>query len=205
MPANALPVLHTVSVGALRPTQMTVGMREVKLKQKELQGMAAAKAGDFLGHHFMPAVIGPKGRYHIVDHHHLALALHRESIDQVLVTVLCDLSELDKDAFLTVLDNRAWLHPFDASGKRRPYRDLPKTVGDLADDPFRSLAGEVRRLGGYAKDTAPFAEFLWADHFRRRMDLRALEEDFGKAARQALKLARRKSAGYLPGWSGPGD
>jgi hypothetical protein len=49
-----------------------------------------------------------------VDHHHLALALHQEDIEQVLLTVICDLSALDKDAFLIVLDNRAWMHPFDA-------------------------------------------------------------------------------------------
>ncbi len=45
----------------------------------------------------------------------------------------------------------------------RPYKDLPKTVAKLVDDPFRSLAGELRRAGGYAKDAEPFSEFLWAD------------------------------------------
>ncbi|MBA8840596.1 ParB-like protein [Ochrobactrum sp. RH2CCR150] len=203
MSTNILPLLHTVSVSALRPTQMTVGMREVALKRKEIQSMTTGKAGIFLAGHSLPAVIGPKGRYHIVDHHHLALALHQEAIEQVLVTVICDLSTLHKDAFLTVLDNRAWTHPFDASGKRRPYGDLPKTVEGLVDDPFRSLAGEVRRLGGYAKDTAPFAEFLWADFFRRHIDPHDLKDDFNKAAREALRLARRKAAGYLPGWCGP--
>ncbi|MGP2490242.1 ParB-like protein [Mesorhizobium sp. PUT5] len=203
MSTNVLPILHTVSVKALRPTQMTVGMREVALKRKDLQKMTTGRTGTFLGGHSLPAVIGPKGRYHIVDHHHLALALRQESIEQVLVTVICDLSALDKDAFLTVLDNRAWMHPFDASGKRRPYGEIPKTLDKLSDDPFRSLAGEVRRLGGYAKDTTPFAEFLWADFFRRRMDARDLKDDFDKAAGEALQLARRGAAGYLPGWSGP--
>ncbi|ABE61590.1 conserved hypothetical protein [Nitrobacter hamburgensis X14] len=203
MPTNILPVLHTVSVSTLRPTQMTVGLREVARKRKDIRAMTVGKTGVFLAGHSLPAVVGPKGRYYIVDHHHLALALHQEDIEQVLLTVICDLSALDKDAFLIVLDNRAWMHPFDASGRRRPYNDLPKSVDKLVDDPFRSLAGEVRRLGGYAKDTTPFAEFLWADFFRRRMDARGLEDDFHKAATHALRLARQKSAGYLPGWSGP--
>ncbi len=203
MPTNILPVLHTVSVSALRPTQMTVGLREVALKRKEIRAMTVNKAGTFLAGHSLPAVIGPKGRYHIVDHHHLALALHQEAIEQVLVTVISNLSALGKDAFLTVLDTRAWMHPFDATGKRRPYGDLPKIVDGLVDDPFRSLAGEVRRMGGYAKDTTPFAEFLWADFFRRQMDATDLKSDFDKAARHALHLARRKPADYLPGWSGP--
>lgn len=205
MPMNVFPVLHAVSLKSLRPTQMTVGMREVALKRKELQKMTIGKTGIFLGGHFLPAVMARKGRYHIVDHHHLALALLRENIEQVLVTVIADLSALDKDAFLTVLDNRSWLHPFDASGGRRPYGDIPKRLDKLSDDPFRSLAGEVRRLGGYAKEETPFAEFLWADFFRRRVDADDLWDDFDKAARRALQLARHKSAAYLPGWCGPED
>jgi len=32
-----------------------------------------------------------------------------------------------------------------------------------------------------------------------------LTSDFDKVARKALQLARQKSAGYLPGWSGPDE
>jgi hypothetical protein len=52
------------------------------------------------------------------------------------------------------------MHPFDDKGRRRHYKDIPKSVRDLVDDPFRSLAGELRRAGGFAKDTTPFSEFL---------------------------------------------
>ena len=38
-----------------------------------------------------------------------------------------------------------------------PYEDLPKSVTDLIDDPFRSLAGELRRAGDFAKDTTPYS------------------------------------------------
>ena len=50
--------------------------------------------------------------------------------------------------FWFVMDNRDWTHPFDADGRRRSYDDLPKSVDKLVDDPFRSLAGELRRAGG---------------------------------------------------------
>ena len=119
--------------------------------------------------------------------------------------MVSDLSRLDKESFLVVLDNRAWMHPFDASGKRRTYTDIPKSVDKLIDDPYRSLASEVRRLGGYAKETTPFAEFLWADFFRRRVPASQLNADFDKAARQALQLGRQPEASYLPGWSGSED
>lgn len=205
MPRNIVPVLHPVSVEDLRPTQMTVGLREVALKRKELRALPPSKKDDFLGMHFIPAVIGPKGRPFVVDHHHLARALHEEGIEKVLISVLADLSQLTRQEFLIFLDNRAWMHPFDASGRRRAYEDLPKSVDGLVDDPYRSLAGAVRRAGGYAKDTTPFAEFLWADFFRRRIDADQLADSFDKAAKKATALAQDKSASHLPGWSGPDD
>ena len=67
------------------------------------------------------------------------------------------------------MDNRNWIHPFDAEGRRRHYRDIPKTFAELVDDPYRSLAGELRRAGGFAKDTTLYSEFLWADFLRRRV------------------------------------
>jgi hypothetical protein len=73
----------------------------------------------------------------------------------------------------------------------------------LKDDPFRSLAGELRRAGGFAKDTTPFSEFLWADFFRRKIKRKAVEADFAAAVEQALRLARSEEAEYLPGWCGP--
>jgi len=110
---------------------------------------------------------------------------------------------LDRDAFWFVMDNRDWTHPFDANGSRRPFSDLPKSVDKLIDDPFRSLAGELRRAGGFAKDTAPFSEFLWADFLRRRMKRKAVQTDFDRAIEKALQLAKSVDADYLPGWCGP--
>jgi hypothetical protein len=95
------------------------------------------------------------------------------------------------------------MHPFDADGRRRPYGNIPKSVSDLLDDPFRSLAGELRRAGGFAKDTTPFSEFLWADFLRRRIKRKLVEDDFSHAIERALQLARSADAGYLPGWCGP--
>jgi hypothetical protein len=203
MADDVKPNLKPVPIEELRPTQMTVGFREVAFKRHELRSLPNSKKGKFLGHHFIPAVLGPKGFYHIVDHHHLARALQEEGIKEVFVTVISDLSALDKEAFLVVLDNRSWMHPFDGAGVRRTYADIPRTVSGLTDDPFRSLAGDVLRNGGYAKSVVPFSEFLWADFFRRRFDAARLDDDFGKIAKQALKLARTKEANYLPGWCGP--
>ncbi len=159
------PVLKPVNIADLRPTQITVGTREVHEKRKGWREKKDKKAGEFLGKHMIPVILGPGGRHYVIDYHHLARALHEEGVKDVLVTIVADLSMVDRDTFWTVLDNRSWMHPFDDRGRRRGYKDIPKSVRDLIDDPFRSLAGELRRAGGFAKDTTPFSEFLWADFF----------------------------------------
>jgi len=196
------PVLHPVPINDLRPTQITVGMREVASKRKAWRAKSGDKGAEFLGKHMVPVVLGPKGRYYVTDHHHLARALHEEGVESVAVTVIANLAQLELDAFWFVLDNRAWMHPFDDQGRRRGYDDIPKSVADLFDDPFRSLAGELRYAGGYAKDTTPFSEFLWADFLRRRMKRKLVEDDFDQALEQAVRLSKTEEAGYLPGWCG---
>ena len=200
------PRVHPVPIVALRPTQMTVGMREVKEKRRRFRGETSAKKQEeMIGKHMVPVVYGPDERYYVVDHHHLARALHDEGITDVLVTVIGDLRMVQKDAFWNVMDNKRWVYPYDNKGERRPFKDLPKSIRELKDDPFRSLAGELRRAGGFAKDTTPFSEFLWADFLRRQMARKLVEEDFDKALEKALRLARTHDAIYLPGWCGPSE
>jgi len=151
----------------------------------------------------VPAVLGPKGRHYLVDHHHLALALLEERQADVLVNVIADLSALSKGSFWTYLENRAWCHTYDAEGRRRDFDAMPKRIADLKDDPYRSLAGELRLAGGYAKDTTPFSEFLWADFLRPRVTRKQIEGRFTAALEKALTLARSDKASYLPGWCGP--
>src|SRR5260221_8547285 len=139
------PILHPVNIGDLRPTQITVGMREVDAKRKAWRTKKGGKGGEFLGKHMIPVIVGPKDRPYIIDHHHLARALHDEGVESVLVTVVKNLKRLEHDAFWFVLDNHNWMHPFDAAGRRRGYEAIPRSVKDLVDDPFRSLAGELRR------------------------------------------------------------
>ena len=107
------PLLTPVEITDLRPTQITVGMREVKAKQKRWREMKDEKGSKFLGTHMIPVILGPKKRHYVIDHHHLARALHEEGVKKVMVTVIANLSMLENDAFWFVLDNRNLMHPFD--------------------------------------------------------------------------------------------
>lgn len=187
----------------LRTTQITVGMREVQEKRKRWRQQKAADADVFLGDHMIPVLLGPKGRPYVIDHHHLARALIEEGVKEVLTSVVADLSNLKREEFWVMADNRGWCHPYDADGVRRSFADIPQSIAKLQDDPYRSLAGELRRAGGYAKETVPFSEFIWADFLRRRIKTKTVVETFDQALQRALTLAKSKDAAHLPGWCGP--
>ncbi len=197
------PLSHPVDIAELRPTQMTIGLKEVQTRAANLKAVAKQGADKLVRKHVIPVVKGPKDKYYVIDHHHLCRAMQLAGHDQVSVIVVLNLARLEKDAFWVFMDNSGLVHPFDDQGKRRAYRDIPKSIEDLLDDPFRSLAGALRRKGGYAKDTTPFSEFLWADFLRRRIDPKDVEKNFDAALEAALALAKKMDADYLPGWCGP--
>ena len=197
------PMLKPVSIDDLRPTQITVGMREVEEKRRRWREHTGKKKAEFLGKHMIPVIHGPKDRLYVIDHHHLARALLDEKQTQVYTSTVADLRALDRDTFWVVLDNRGWCHPYDQHGVRRAFDDIPTSIAGLRDDPYRSLAGELRRIGGFSKETVPFSEFLWADFLRRRIKRKTVESEFTAAVERAMKFAKSMEANYLPGWCGP--
>ncbi|MGO9361704.1 MAG: ParB-like protein [Xanthobacteraceae bacterium] len=203
MAAKREPVVKPVPILSLKPTQLTVGIREVKEKRKLWREHKPKKRAEVLGRHMIPVVLGPGDQHYVIDHHHLARALHDEGVKDVLVSVVADLSMVDPRSFWNAMDGHRFVHPYDAKGVRQHYDKLPKSIVGLKDDPYRSLAGELRRAGGFAKDTTPFSEFLWADFLRLRIPRKIIETNFAKAMERALSFGRGKDAIYLPGWCGP--
>ncbi len=193
------PVPPTAAIVDLRPTQITVGYREVAVKRRRWRERVAAR-GARLSKYVVPVVRGPHSELFIIDHHHMARGLHEEGVDHVTVDVIADLSMLSMAEFWAACDRRGWGHPYDAMGERRATSAIPSTISELLDDPFRSLAGELRRAGGYAKATVPYSEFRWADFLRRRIERTAVEGNFDHALETALSLASTPYAEHLPGW-----
>src|SRR5215469_18202362 len=93
------PILHPVPLAELRPTQMTIGLREVEERRKRWRGRKGKKGSTFFGTHMIPVVLGPKNRHFVIDHHHLARALMEEGVEEVFVTVIARLERLSEDAF----------------------------------------------------------------------------------------------------------
>ena len=186
----------------LRPTQMSVGLAEVAAKRREWAALGVRERHQQLQREVFPAVRGPRERHFILDHHHLGLALIEEGVEHVWVAVQDDLSWLTPAVFWRTMEFRAWVHPFDARGRRRECSEIPLRLTQLQDDPYRTLANRVHEAGGYAKSAAPFAEFLWADFLRTRVGAGMTRRASPLAVRAGVKLARSCAARYLPGWAG---
>jgi len=110
---------------------------------------------------------------------------------------MADASSLPLDAFWAFLGARSWGRRIDAHGKPVDYWNMPQSVAELTDDPYRSLAGALRRAGGFAKSAAPFSEFQWADRLRCEIDVRLLRDDFDAALARALEIVGRVGRAVL--------
>jgi len=195
--------LLVVRIEELRPTQITVGLKEVKSKRKEFAELQPKKRQEQMCEQLFPVVKGLRDKYFILDHHHAALAMLLEGAGTVQVGLVQDLSTLSEGAFWTYLDHFSWMHVYDAKGRKCGFRDIPERLEDLVDDPYRSFAGEVRDAGGFSKPSEPFQEFLWANFFRERVPAKSMKRDGDRAVTEAVALARSKHAKHLPGWCGP--
>jgi hypothetical protein len=193
--------LLSIAPDKLRPTQMTVGKAEVAQKCSIWRSLGKKKRKELIDAHWFPGVIGPKNKVYIVDHHHLGLALLEEGVKSVPVMVQRDFSWLEQDVFWRTMEFNRWAHPYDQHGNRMGYEAIPASLVDMTDDPYRTLAARVREAGGYSKDATPYAEFLWADYYRRQLPLTKGKVS-AKAMQQALLLAHGHAAAYLPGWAG---
>lgn len=229
----AAGTLCQVKVSDLKPTQNAVGFDEVNDKIARYSAKSKADLSDYLLVHPVPVVIGNGGRFYLTDHHHLANALwktaegkNKAGIDtknaRVVVKVQSNEAGLKGYHFWKAMHNYRLVYLFDrqGGGPIRP-KDLCGHIKDLANDPYRSLAWEVRTRYGYDKSPHAFAEFLWANFFRVRIIIDNVvlknknreedvlisnlsREDKKDVIDQAVHLARSPEAAGLPGYLGPG-
>ena len=196
--------LHEVEIHRLRPTQITVGMIEVRDKRAKLEALKKNDQSDFMQAHPIPAVWGPDGKLYITDHHHLGRAASEAGVDTGFFWIEDDFSKVPLAQFWPKMLAEKWAHPVDQHGQQRTFEDIPDHLEKLIDDPYRSLAGYVRDAGGYEKTPTAFAEFLWADFFRPRVVIGPSSSEFHRSVDTATKLAASPQAAHLPGYKGPG-
>ena len=191
----------------LKPMQIPAGMIEVQSKADALRALKKKEADEWLSERSVPVIEDYKGRKRPVDHHHETRAAWEAGLDDVYTHRYLDdelhaqLKALPRDKFYAVTRAMGLFYDRDQFGVG-PHdpNHLPETVRSMADDPFRSVAWQVRKRGGYDKTSIPFAEFGWAAYFRERVKTYPTRADFEKAVVEALKIAHDAAARDLPGW-----
>ena len=185
----------------LHPTQLTVGLIVVRDKKKHLEGMSSGEQRGFMKDHPMPAVIGPQKALYITDHHHLGRAALDAGVTSGYFLVEADLSQSTMESFWKEMNENQWVHPLDEHGVRHVYSLIPDRLGKLVDDLYRSLAGYVRDAHGFDKTPTAFAEFIWADFFRRNIPIETVRADFATAVQAGISLAQSRWAKNIPGYN----
>jgi hypothetical protein len=152
------------------------------------------------------------GIFYITDHHHLARALFGIGVSNTYCTIIDNLSHTKPDDFWKQLEANNEVYLKDRNGNSITPHDLPASVKDLSNNPFRSLAGAVRESCGSEKGDEnssgeDYLDFRWADYLREHWaqtgiaseDIDTKFEGVTIAARQ---LAAQKDAANLPGYTG---
>ncbi|MBC8012157.1 MAG: chromosome partitioning protein ParB, partial [Burkholderiales bacterium] len=182
----------------LRPTQFAVGRRAVLDKQAKIDERSPAKLAAYLKKKDVPVVIGPGGLPYMADGHHTlnGLLRSRHTDKTAYGHILANWSDLAPDAFWTRMAELRYVYLKDELGRARVAAELPTSLLQLRDDPWRSLAGAVLDTGGYAERPDVFyQQFLWADFFRERVKWNDRDDaDFARALREATALAREAAA-----------
>jgi hypothetical protein len=202
----------------LRPMQFDVGMEQVEKKKLALLKMTPGEQRAWLLKHPVPIVVRKNGEQHVHkggaasaknrrenrpdDHHHEARAAWEAGIKRIPVVIeeVQTTSKKEKKFWKKMRKgNKVYLK--DRWGNAHDESDLPMDVRGLGDNPYRSIAGEVRDQGGYKKNREPFSEFRWAEFFRENLTIHP-NDDFEGAVKEAMRLASSKKAKGLPGWLG---
>ena len=203
-PPPEQPLLE-VPVARLRPTQLCVGLAEVRSRQADFQAESNRERRQYLGSKPVPLVRGGDGSLWMVDRHHRLRAL-LELLPEATAFgyVALDLPEAEPEAVLAELHRRGWLYLYDGRGlgPLSPHA-LPATLLGLQDDPYRSLVWKLKREGVVlAAPLIPFHEFRWGAWLRSRPLPPFSSERLEPALPMARALARSSAAAHLAGWNG---
>lgn len=185
--------LEEARIEDLFPTQGVIGFKEVTRKRYEISKKRSnGKLKKYLKEKFVPVVRGPEGKLYMIDHHHTTQAFYLEGQETVYIEVIEDFSKLSEKEFWEKMIKKKWCWLLDENGNGPiDPKELPKTLKDLKDDPYRTLAGMVKDAGGFEDKDIPYYEFYWAQAFRKLELLEnggeeLTEIDYVRAVEEAL-------------------
>ncbi len=202
----------TLPILEIKPTQFSVGMIAVGKKIEKLQSMSAKKLAEYLSENPVTVVKrisdpescernpAPGPTFYMIDQHHLSRALLELNHSAVRAKVIAEVMANDDDSFWWVMKQKNFVYLKDRNGNTRSPLELPNKISNVADDPWRSLAGEMEDQGMICKkDGIYYFEFIWADFLRTRIPEILIKSDFEAAVQSAAALVDSPDARSLPG------
>jgi len=197
--------LIEVRVSDLQPTQMCVGMAEVRARQRDFSQESSKGRLDDLRGKPVPLVRNQLGELWMVDRHHRMRALLEMDADVTTYGYVIAVLESDsRDAALLALQERGWLYLHDGrgNGPLEPSA-LPQSLLGLDDDPYRSLIWKLKSEGLIKpQPLIPYHEFRWGAWMRTRPLPPFSSAQLNPALPVSRKLAQSKAAAHLAGWTG---
>jgi hypothetical protein len=193
-----------IKILKLKPTQLALGMVEVEEKVKEYKKLSAKKLEKTIKEDPVDVVVAPNHWHYLIDGHHRICAQWLVGQKKTYYKVVKDFSKkrMSYKRFWKEMKAHKWTHLYDQYGEGpQDQLYLPEDIKGLADDPYRSLTYLVEQEGGFKKPKKQYADFGWANFFRKEKLLQCdFKKHFDKATKKAVKLARSPKARHLPGY-----
>jgi hypothetical protein len=189
-----------IALSDLHPTQSAIGLMQVEERAMRMpNGTDGVK---YTAKRPVPVVQAPDGSFYVTDGHHLISTLLRVGARKVMAEMIGRFD--NPDTFWNEMQARQWVYLYDVKGNAIAPSALPKRFSDLADDPYRALAGYAEDAGYFRRTDVYFAEFHWARYFGSRMGWQSVDRlNLLSALQTAEKLACQPEAKDLPGYAGP--
>lgn len=205
-PPDASRELIQVRVADLQPTQMCVGLAEVRSRQQDFSRESPKERSSYLASKPVPLVRGGEGTFWMVDRHHRLRGLVELDPDATAFGyIVLEMEGASRSEVLDALHQRGWLYLYDSRGLG-PLTSaaLPQRLLALMDDPYRSLVWKLKREKRIApQPLIPFHEFRWGAWLRRRPLPPFTSERLEPALSRARALVLSPAASHLAGWMGP--
>ncbi|MEL6545711.1 MAG: ParB/Srx family N-terminal domain-containing protein, partial [Myxococcota bacterium] len=180
-------------------TQPSIGRFEVSLKADRFKLMSSRDLDGYLDEKRdkdkAVRVVKRRRRFFVVDGHHTLSAIRASGIARELeLDLIEDYSDASDDHFWSKMRENHWLF-LRCKGERLEPEALPGSLDALVDDPFRSIAWLIRKMGAYEDLKVPYQEFAVADFLREhiRFAPKALHE-YETASVRAFELMRSRVA-----------
>jgi hypothetical protein len=204
-PPEAGTGLLEVPIARLRPTQLCVGLAEVRSRLRDFGAEGARERRSYLGSKPVPLVRSGSGEVWMVDRHHRLRALiEMDPTATAFGYVVLEVESDERPSVLEELHQRGWLYLYDGRGLGPlPPSALPDQLTGLQDDPYRSLVWKLKKEGVLAPaPLIPFHEFRWGAWLRSRPLPPFSSDHLEPALPKARALARSSAAAHLAGWKG---